>query len=219
MYRSSRFILNCVARGQNKKHSIIWWLYSLYSRHIGLECVHLTVKNKSTIENPALGQNFYYYYYTPPSSPSRPTHHGIYLPSSREHQDGKGQEKKKYLFVSCVHDDDMKERAKVVCDFLLHPSTPSFLQSIKISSAFVMTRYFFFSSSSLIFFVVLCMLCKALYTHSKDFHPFFSSSAKSKRIFLFFFVSIVVHTNKCIWETLFLRRREIAPSVWTRRSR
>lgn len=94
--------------------------------------------------------------------------------------------KKKDLLVSCVHDDDMKERAKVVCDFRLHPSTPSFLQSIKISSAFVMTRYFFFSSSFLIFFVVLCMLCTALYTHSKDFHPFFSSNAKSKRIFLFF---------------------------------
>lgn len=46
---SSRFILNCVARGQYKRHSIIWWLYSLYSRHIGLECVYLIVKNKSTI--------------------------------------------------------------------------------------------------------------------------------------------------------------------------
>jgi uncharacterized membrane protein YcfT len=83
-----------------------------------------------------------------------------------------------------------------------------------------MTRYFFFSSSFLIFFVVLCMLCTALYTHSKDFHPFFSSNAKSKRIFIFFFCTLfVVHTNKCIWKTLFLRRREIAPSVWTQGSR
>lgn len=109
--------------------------------------------------------------------------------------------KKKDLLVSCVHDDDMKERAKVVCDFRLHPSTPSFLQSIKISSAFVMTRYFFFSSSFLIFFVVLCMLCTALYTHSKDFHPFFSSNAKSKRIFIFFFV----HYSSCTQTSVFGR--------------
>lgn len=65
--------------------------------------------------------------------------------------------KKKDLLVSCVHDDDMKERAKVVCDFRLHPSTPSFLQSIKISSAFVMTRYFFF------LLLLPYILCSALH--------------------------------------------------------
>lgn len=44
------------------------------------------------------------------------------------------------------------------------------------------------------------MLCTALYTHSKDFHPFFSSIAQRvKEYFSFFFVYIIRRAHKQVY--------------------